>query len=206
MGGNADRRYISMYERCDLRGGGGILSVEPFRANGGFWLKTLALTVAFLLCAGCERVGKGAGNGRIDSPARPTFSEQLVCVVSASEFRWQHMYRLDMNRNQAEFVGGFGQRIASLRSQSMTVSPDVVTATFPGSEQGASSGFEVSIQRDDLSYQIALATSDDGTPPRIEGRCSILDGGGFSNVRSKGVQWRQMLKNQDKTMAVATAL
>ena len=195
-----------MYERCGLRGSDGILCVEPFRANGGFWAKTLAFTVAFLLCAGCERVSEGAGNPRFDTPGRPTFSEQLVCVVSASEFRWQHMYRLDMDRNQAEFVGGFGQRIASLRSQSMTVSPDVVTATFPGTEQGASSGFEVSIQRDDLSYQIAVATSDDAIPPRIEGRCSILDGGGFSNVRSKGVQWRQMLKNQDKTMAVATAL
>ena len=187
MGGNADRRYISMYERCDLRGGGGILSVEPFRANGGFWLKTLALTVAFLLCAGCERVSEGAGNPRFDTPVRPTYSEQLVCVVSASEFRWQHMYRLDMDRNQAEFVGGFGQRIVSLRSQSMTVSPDVVTATFPGTEQGASSGFEVSIQRDDLSYQIAVATSDDAIPPRIEGRCSILGGDGFLIGRPIGV-------------------
>ena len=176
-----------MYERCGLRGSDGILCVEPFRANGGFWAKTLAFTVAFLLCAGCERVSEGAGNPRFDTPGRPTFSEQLVCVVSASEFRWQHMYRLDMDRNQAEFVGGFGQRIVSLRSQSMTVSPDVVTATFPGSEQGASSGFEVSIQRDDLSYQIAVATSDDAIPPRIEGRCSILGGDGFLIGRPIGV-------------------
>lgn len=186
MGEDVDKRYISTYERCCLRWGDRLLGIELVCANVGVWAKGLVVAVAVFVCAGCERVSEAPGNSRSEPPVRPTFSEQLVCEVSTQALRWQHMYRLDMVQNQAEFVGGFGRRIASLRSQSMRVTPDVVAATFPASKQATNPRFEVTIERDDLSYWIEVARSDDAIPARLQGRCSILDGRGVLLVKPTG--------------------
>ena len=179
-------------------------------------MKTLLLTtiVIVIVCGGCGPVTHVGDDSQPDMsapsqvPAAPKFSEQLVCVVDAHGLGLQHMYRLDMVQRQAEFVGGFGQRIVALRSQAMRVASDNISATFPVSETGNYAQFKVTIQRDDLSYGVEVVKLDEHAdarlPARMSGRCSILDGRGFLTVQPEGTQVRQTLKNHDKAMAVAT--
>ena len=177
-------------------------------------MKTLLLTAIVIVCGGCGPVTHVGDDGQADMsaashvPEAPKFSEHLVCVVDAHGLGLQHMYRLDMVQRQAEFVGGFGQRIVALRSQAMRVASDNISATFPVSETGNYAQFKVTIQRDDLSYGVEVVRldkqADDPLPARMYGRCSILDGRGFLTVQPEGTQMRQTLKNHDKAMAVAT--
>ncbi len=177
-------------------------------------MKTLLLTMIGIVCAGCGPVTQVGDDSQPDMstpsqvPATPKFSEQLVCVIDADGLGLQHMYRLDMIQRQAEFVGGFGQRIVALRSQAMRVASDVVNATFPASDEVNYAHFEVIIQRDDLSYRVEIVQldeqADDPLPARMSGRCSILDGRGFLAVQPDVTQVRQTLKNHDKAMAAAT--
>lgn len=176
-------------------------------------MKVLAISVLLMVCAGCGRMSE---DSQPDLPApsqpavQPIFSEQLVCVVDSHEWRWQHMYRLDLVQNQAEFVGGFGQRIVALRSQAMSVSPEFFKATFPATDQTNNAEFKVTIQRDDLSYRLEgaklAAMLGDSTPARLAGRCSILDGRGFLTGEREGVRLRQTRRNHDKAMAAAMML
>ena len=81
----------------------------------------------------------------------------------------------------------------------MGVYPDFVEAFFPASDQVSDAEFKVTIQRDDLSYWIEVAPTeesraDNSIPARLSGRCSILDGHGFLTVRPKGAQVRQTLR------------
>lgn len=176
-------------------------------------MRVLMIAALFLVCAGCGQV---PDDGLPDLPAsggpavQPVFSEQLVCVVDSHESRWQHMYRLDMAQNHAEFVGGFGGRIVALRSQAMSVSAEIFEATFPASDQTNNADFTVTIQRDDLSYWIEVArleaALDNSTSPRLTGHCSILDGRGFLTGEREGARLRQTLTNHDKAKAAATML
>ena len=177
-------------------------------------MKTLLLAAIVIVCAGCGPVTQVGDDSQPDMStptqvsAAPKFSEQLVCVIDADGLGLQHMYRLDMVQRQAEFVGGFGQRIVALRSQAMRVASDVVSATFPASDEGNYAHFKVTIQRDDLSYRVEVVKldeqADDPLPARMAGRCSILDGRGFLTVQPEVTQVRQTLKNHDKAIAVAT--
>lgn len=191
--------------------------VELLPANRGVCVNALLLTAMLVVGTACGRVSHVDDRSQpslavsSESPVRPVFSEQLVCVIHTDELRWQHMYRLDMAQNQAEFVGGFGLRIVALRSQAMGVYPDFVEAFFPASDQVSDAEFKVTIQRDDLSYWIEVtptgeSRADNSIPARLSGRCSILDGRGFLTVQPKGAQVRQTLRNHDKAMAAATRL
>ena len=97
--------------------------VELLPANRGVCVNALLFTAMLVVGTACGRVSHVDDRSQpslavsSESPVRPVFSEQLVCVVHTDELRWQHMYRLDMAQNQAEFVGGFGLRIVALRSQ-----------------------------------------------------------------------------------------
>ena len=191
--------------------------VELLRSNRGVFVNVLLLTAMLVVGAACGRVSHVDDRSQLslavssESPVRPVFSEQLVCVIHTDELRWRHMYRLDMAQNQAEFVGGFGQRIVALRSQAMGVYPDFVEAFFPASDQVNDAEFKVTIQREDLSYWIEVAPTeesrtDNPIPARLSGLCSILDGRGFLTVQPKGAQVRLTLRNHDKAMAAATRL
>ena len=109
------------------------------------------------------------------------------------------MYRLDLVQNQAEFVGGFGQRIVALRSQAMSVSPEFFKATFPATDQTNNAEFKVTIQRDDLSYRLEgaklaamLGDSDTCSPRR-----SLFDFG-WSRVFDRRARGRPATSNAKK--------
>ena len=121
------------------------------------------------------------------APAR--YTEHLVCELQQASRRWQHLYRLDLQRSGAEFVGGQGGRFATLYSQVMAVSADWVTMTFdPSSEFKDQNvrlkGFHVQIHRSTLVYRWFWG-ADPGHEPRpgapdMQGRCTLLDAKHFA--------------------------
>lgn len=115
------------------------------------------------------------------APAR--YTEHLVCELQQASSRWQHLYRLDLQRPGAEFVGGQGGRFATLYSQAMAVSADWVTMTFDPSSESKDldvrlKGFQVQIHRSTLVYRW-FWRADPGHEPRpgapdMQGRCALL--------------------------------
>lgn len=108
-------------------------------------------------------------------PQPPRYTEHLVCLVEDPE-RLQHMLRLDLDTARAEFVGGFGGRITSLNSNRMVITPSEVLINFVNESVQPSSGFEVRIERGQLSYELVFEEGQKTGQPTLSGRCSVLDG------------------------------
>ena len=117
----------------------------------------------------------GCTDAKNREPQPPRYTEHLVCLVEDPE-RLQHMLRLDLDTARAEFVGGFGGRITSLNSNRMVITPSEVLINFVNESVQPSSGFEVRIERGQLSYELVLEEGQKTGQPTVSGRCSVLDG------------------------------
>ena len=117
----------------------------------------------------------GCTDAKNREPQPPRYTEHLVCLVEDPE-RLQHMLRLDLDTARAEFVGGFGGRITSLNSNRMVIAPSEVLINFVNESVQPSSGFEVRIERGQLSYELVFEEGQKTGQPTLSGRCSVLDG------------------------------
>lgn len=117
----------------------------------------------------------GCTEAKNREPQPPRYTEHLVCLVDDPE-RLQHMFRLDLATSRAEFVGGFGGRITSLNSNRMVITPSEVLINFVNESVQPSSGFEVRIERGQLSYELVFEEGQKTGQPTLSGRCSVLDG------------------------------
>ncbi len=126
---------------------------------------------------------KNDTHGRLpQAPVR--YTEHLVCQLEEENPGWQHLYRLDLQRPGAEFVGGQGGRIATLQSHTMGVSADWVSMTFDPSSQSKDQSvglktFQVHIHRSTLVYRWFWGAGQSQQPPAgtpdMQGRCALLD-------------------------------
>ena len=116
----------------------------------------------------------GCADPQQPEPRPIRYTEHLVCVVANEGARLQHMYRIDLESAQAEFVGGFGGRIISLESRQLLVAPDEVRIAFAIDNAQSGQEFEVSIHRQRLSY--AVVRNQNQNQARLFGQCSVLDG------------------------------
>ena len=127
--------------------------------------------MALMWClAACD-----AGNGRQETaPIR--YTEHLICVLETDGGRWQHMYRLDMARPAAEFVGGLGKRIYSLHSANLTATATALTLSFELPEQAEAVNLTATIHLVERTYALAIEAA--GNAPRAYrgGQCSLLEG------------------------------
>ena len=117
----------------------------------------------------------GCTEAKNRGPQPPRYTEHLVCLVEDPE-RLQHMFRLDLATARAEFVGGFGGRITSLNSNRLVITPSEVLINFVNESVQPSSGFEVRIERVQLSYELVFEEGQKTGQPTLTGRCSVLDG------------------------------
>ena len=117
----------------------------------------------------------GCSEAKNREPQPPRYTEHLVCLVENPE-RLQHMFRLDLVTARAEFVGGFGGRITSLNSNRLVITPSEVLINFVNESVQPSSGFEVRIERGQLSYELVFEEGQKTGQPALTGRCSVLDG------------------------------
>ena len=117
----------------------------------------------------------GCSEAKNREPQPPRYTEHLVCLVEDPE-RLQHMFRLDLVTARAEFVGGFGGRITSLNSNRLVITPSEVLINFVNESVQPSSGFEVRIERGQLSYELVFEEGQKTGQPALTGRCSVLDG------------------------------
>lgn len=124
------------------------------------------------LLASCCAAGCADTQQPVPKPVR--YTEHLVCTVANEDERLQHMYRIDLESAQAEFVGGFGGRIISLESRQLLVAPGEVRIAFTIYSTQPRQEFEVIIQRQRLSYEVV--GNQNQKQARLFGQCSVLDG------------------------------
>ena len=117
----------------------------------------------------------GCTEAKNREPQPPRYTEHLVCLVDDPE-RLQHMFRLDLATARAEFVGGFGGRITFLNSNLMVITPSEILINFVNETVQPGSGFEVRIERGQLSYELVLEEGQKTGQPTLTGLCSVLDG------------------------------
>lgn len=118
----------------------------------------------------------GCADSQQSEPKPVRYTEHLVCVAQSEGERLQHMYRIDLESAQAEFVGGFGGRIIALESEQLLVVADEVRIAFVIDSAQPQQQFEVIIQRQRLSYTVAPNQSQAQEQTRLFGHCSVLDG------------------------------
>ena len=122
----------------------------------------------------------GCADPQQPEPKPLRYTEHLVCVVANEGARLQHMYRIDLESAQAEFVGGFGGRIISLESRQLLVAPDEVRVAFAIDDAQSRQEFEAIIHRQRLSYAVVRNQNQDLDldldRARLFGQCSVLDG------------------------------
>ena len=153
---------------------------KAFRAPSAFLRRELRRSCSILCCVFLAT----ACDTQIDSNQTAIkYTEHLSCVVQDDQRRWQHMYRLDMSRPHADFVGGFGQRIHALQSSDLVVDAQQVRASFSASAQADVADFEIQISRRDLTYRL-LQASDDSRPTPHLGNCTLLQGDVFALLGS----------------------
>ena len=128
---------------------------------------------AWLLASICV---VGCADPQQPEPKPIRYTEHLVCVVTNEGARLQHMYRIDLESAQAEFVGGFGGRIISLESRQLLVAPDEERIAFAIDDAQSRQEFEVIIHRQRLSYAVVRNQSQNQDRARLFGQCSVLDG------------------------------
>ena len=143
------------------------MTLERFEPIYGFF-RSSAWGLLGLCLVGCTEA-------KNSEPQPPRYTEHLVCLVDDPE-RLQHMFRLDLATARAEFVGGFGGRITSLKSNRLVITPSEILINFVNETVQPSSGFEVRIERGQLSYELVLEEGQKTGQPTLTGLCSVLDG------------------------------